>query len=226
MHPFYQQFLGALEAEDKNACITLALTAVDKGTVDLVTLYTEIIIPALRETEAKCDLGGLCVWKSQVRSSIVRTIMECCYPLISEQTLDTRHETSGKRDRVIVVSPEDEFDDIEARMIADFFALAGHEVIFVGSDTPTSEIVQALGLVKPAFLVLVVSNFYSIVEIQNSIEQLKAARDEQKLTTKMVVSGRAFPVGSDLPAKVGADAAVSSFQNIVALTKGGSHVRS
>ena len=47
MHPMYEEFVGHLAREDKLRCVELALSKLSRGEIDVVTLYNEVLTPAL-----------------------------------------------------------------------------------------------------------------------------------------------------------------------------------
>lgn len=51
-------------------------------------MYTKILAPSLNTMECKIDEKNICIWREHVRISIIRTIVECCYPYIMKE----RHE--------------------------------------------------------------------------------------------------------------------------------------
>ena len=73
----YQDFQSALEQEDKQQCVKLALGALEQGALDLVGLYTNILAPALNQMTFRDEDHHLAIWKEHIRSAIVRTILEC-----------------------------------------------------------------------------------------------------------------------------------------------------
>lgn len=147
MHPFYEKFLNLLVSEDKENCVNFILDKLDKGEIDVVTLYTDILTLALNSMFCtEDDDDSECIWKEHVRTSIVRTILECCYPyLIKERKakgIDRRNE------KIIVVCPSEEIHEIGARMIVDYFTMLGFDAIFIGANTPREEILNAISMMK------------------------------------------------------------------------------
>ncbi|HAL73456.1 MAG TPA: hypothetical protein DCM45_00005, partial [Clostridiales bacterium] len=115
-------FRSALSAMDKPRSVRLAIDALASGTADLVTLYEQVLAPTLNTmTDASLD-QALYIWQEHVRSGIIRSIIEACYPhLLNILDRSGIELTKGK---VVIVSPTDEFHELGARMGSDFFNLA------------------------------------------------------------------------------------------------------
>ena len=82
MHPLYDEFVSYLDDEDKEKCVQFVLSNLQNHALDIVTLYNEILTPALYADFCKEEEKEICIWKEHIRTSIVRTIIECCYPFI------------------------------------------------------------------------------------------------------------------------------------------------
>ncbi len=78
----YSRFRPLIDGEDKEGCVQFALSLLESETVDIVSLYEGVLAPAARETVCTIRQRPLCVWEEHVRTSILRTVIECCYPHI------------------------------------------------------------------------------------------------------------------------------------------------
>ena len=103
-------------------------------------------------------------------------------------------------------------------MVADFFTLAGYDVTFVGANTPIDTFIASVGLVKPRYVAISVTNYYNLVALRKAIERI---RDVLPEGTEILVGGRAFEGRPDLADELGADRLVSTFEEIRALDGGG-----
>ena len=81
----YEEFLVLLEAENKQDAVQYAFDLLDSGKMDVKTLYTQVLTPALNQMQCKLDDKNMCIWKEHVRTAIVRTIVECCYPYVIKE---------------------------------------------------------------------------------------------------------------------------------------------
>ena len=216
MHSFYKEFLTYLDRQDKEHCVSFVLDKLSSGEIDIVTLYEEILTPSLREQFCRESGTEICIWEEHVRTSIVRTVIECCFPyLIGERD---RLYISGKKGQVIVTCPVEEYHEIGARMVADFFTLCGYDVTFVGANTPREEVFSALTFIKPVFIAISVTNYYNLVAARKMINRLKEIRTETKGIFKIIVGGIAFQDNPSSAGEMGADRLLVTFSDIKALS--------
>lgn len=215
MDILFQRFSEYLYSEDKEAAVNLIVDKfklVDK-IEDLVFIYTEVLEKALNTMMCASENKVLCIWKEHVRSAIVRTILENAYPHIVRLRKSLYKNAPTKK--VTVVCPDGEYHEIGARMVADFFALANFDTVFVGSSTPKEEFILAINEIKPDVLALSVTNYFNIVSAQKTIA---AIRNSAKECPLIVVGGNAFINNPDITS-IGADRLLNSFDEICKLSE-------
>ncbi|NCC88701.1 MAG: cobalamin-binding protein [Clostridia bacterium] len=215
MERLYEIFSTYLDAEDKEKAVSLIVDEFQKAQSiqDFINIYTEVLERALNEM--KCDLKDkkICIWKEHVRSSIVRTILECAYPYM----VKLRNKLyNGKRYGIaVIICPDGEYHEIGARMVADFFTLAGFDSVYVGSSTPKEEFIYAINEIQPKILALSVTNYFNIVSAKRTIEAIRANAQEMPF---IVVGGNAF-VNNQNTKEIGADKYLQTYEDIAALAK-------
>lgn len=203
----YRQFLAHLEKEDKYASVDFAVSLLKNKQVSIRSLYNDYLRKVLNEMEAN-EGNHLAIWKEHVRSGIIRTILECCYPYVVEQKLETLGPTLiGK---AVVICPEGEYHELGARMVSDYFTLCGFETHYVGSSTPKEEFIAVIHAVNPDCIAIGVTNYFNLVEAQRTIELIRA----KGLNTKIYVGGQAFQHNKKAFMDMGADALLESYEDI------------
>jgi len=105
MHGLYDQFMEHLAAEDKEKSLDFVRQKLDAGEIDILTLYTEILMPAQNQLVCWQD-ETLCIWKEHVRTSIIRTIIEFCYPYVVKER-DAKFGGANGR-KVLIGCPSEE----------------------------------------------------------------------------------------------------------------------
>lgn len=218
IHPLYNQFLKYLEEENRQQCVDFGLSKLSNNEVDLVTFYEEILAPSMRERACRGKQREIWVWEEHVRSSIVRTVIECCYPYVVKER-DERYR-SGPAGKVIVFCPADEYHEIGARMVADFFTLCGFDAVFVGANTPHAEMIGAIGYVKPKYVAISVTNYYNLVAACKTVQKMSEVRETSGTDFKIIVGGQAFERNPDMDKEMGADFFLSTFDDIRRLSQG------
>jgi methanogenic corrinoid protein MtbC1 len=214
---FRGDFLEALEREDRAACVEMALHRLEMGHTDVLSLYREVLAPALNEWQRDEADADICVWREHVRTSIVRTVVEAAYPYVVKEAA-RRDLAKGKGARVAVLCPPDELHELGARMVADFFTLAGFETTFVGASTPIDDLVAALGHIRPRYVAISVTSPYNLIALRKTIERIRGRVPEG---TKVIVGGRAVAHDPELAKRIGADMVMSTFEEISELPGGG-----
>ena len=205
--------MGYLENEDKEGALNYILQLLNSGKVNIPTLYAEILAPSLNNMNCNVKRKEICIWKEHIRSSIIRTIIECCYPYVAKESkLKVQNN-----EKVIIVCPSEEFHELGARMAADFFTICGYNSIFVGSNTPQMDFLNAIDVINPKYIVISVSNYYNLVFAKRMISTIKEKTLDKKL--KIIVGGRAFEENPQVYKEIGADFDVNSFEQIENISK-------
>lgn len=204
----YEKFIELLEEEDKEEAVFFALNLVESKEYDVVQLYTEILCPSLNNMECKLEDKNICIWKEHIRTGIIRTIVEGCY----EEVIKYRDKNIKKNGKTaVVMCPPEEYHDIGARMVADFFTICGFDTIFVGSNTPFNDFYNAIREVDPDIVAISVSNYYNLFSTKKIIDKLKKV---EGVKFKIVVGGYAFDKTEENKEKVGADYYAHTFLDI------------
>ncbi len=213
----YEAFRALLDAEDKEACVLFALARLDAGDLDIVELYEDVLARAAREQQCTRRGRQLCIWEEHVRTSIIRTVVECCYPHLMRAR---RREGVATKGSVLIVCPTEEYHELGARMAADLFTLCGFDVTFVGSNTPQQDIIEAASLLQPAYVGVSVTNPYNIVAARRVIQQLREVRSRSGGAFRIIVGGYAFEHDPRLVDELGADQLVRDYADIRRLAGG------
>ena len=206
MHKLLPEFNALADAEDRQACIEWALARLESGALDIVTLYEQILGPALNDMKCKDAEAAVCVWKEHVRSSMIRTVIECCYPHVMKQRGSRRN---GQK--VVVVCPSGDLHEIGARMVADFFTLCGCDSIFVGANTPLEDFLAAVEHIRPRFVCVSVTNYFNLVAARKVVSRIRTAAGKD---VTILAGGQAFRNNPAEAKQMGADVLVGGFGDI------------
>jgi methanogenic corrinoid protein MtbC1 len=209
-----ERVAGALIRKDRAACVEAAVGALAAGEVDVPTLYQEVLAPALNEADYGPGPSEVRIWQEHIRSAIVRTVVENCATFVARERA-ARGRAGGPP--VVVYCPPEELHEIGARMVADFFEIAGFEVAFVGANTPRSEATAAIRLVRPALVAVSVSTTYALTLAKRSVADLRALREREGLSFRIVVGGHAFANNPQVGRAMGADLLLATFEDIARL---------
>lgn len=203
----YEEFIVYLQQEDREKAVNFVLNKLQTKEIDIVNLYTKILAPSLNSMACDVEDKRICVWREHVRSSIIRTIIENCYPYVMKERREIYKYDNNYL--VFVVCPMEEYHEIGARMVTDFFTLCGCKAIFVGSNTPFEDIINAVDILKPDFVALSVTNYYNLVHVKRIIDEINKEK-----TYKIVLGGNAFKNNKELVKELGAYKLIDSFDDI------------
>jgi len=212
MHKYFDEFIKAFQLEDREASLNLTLSKLKNDELDITELYTEILAPALNSM-VQNENDKASIWREHVRSSIIRTIIENCYPYVIKERNEKYKIKTDKK--VAVVCPSEEYHEIGARMITDFFTLLGYDAVFVGSNTPKDEFLEALAVIKLDYIAISVSNPYNLIAARKAIEKISGANPK----VKILVGGNAFNQHNNAYKEIGADMYLNKFEDILELSK-------
>ena len=101
-------------------------------------------------------------------------------------------------------------------MVADFFTLYGYEAIFVGANTPRTEIGDAINTLKPRIIAISVTNYFNLMEAEKAISLIKEHTD---FDGKIIVGGLAFMKNPEIYKKIGADIFVENYNQLQKLSE-------
>lgn len=217
MSQYLEEFSQILEGENKEEAVRFALDLLRTETLDVIGLYSEILTPALNHMKCNLKEKQVCVWKEHVRTAIVRTIVENCYPYVLE-----KRGAGANKGTAVVICPPGEYHDLGARMVADFFTICHYDTVFVGSNTPYEDFYNAADLIHPDIIAISVSNYYNLVVTKKIVAELKNKTGHK---AKIVVGGYAFRDNRENHlATVGADSYAESFSDIKRIAEAGGNV--
>ncbi|MBD3186139.1 cobalamin-binding protein [Candidatus Bathyarchaeota archaeon] len=213
MEKYMQKFSDILQTEDKEACVAWVKKNLDEGSFNVVELYVDILTPALNSIECTMENEAMCIWKEHVKTSIVRSIIEMAYPHV----LNMRDETCNgkKKSTVLILCPPNELHEIGARMVADFFTIAGFNTIFIGSNTPKHAFLAAIKEMEPKYVGISITNTYHLFKTHKIITEIRDAASGTGL--KIILGGSVFNEREGLLEDLNADLQLMTFKDICTL---------
>ncbi len=215
MDQIYEQFYQYFKEENKEKAVTYILEQLKAGEIDVIRLYEQVLAPMLNHMQCELEDKRICIWKEHVKTAMVRTIVECCYPYILSKRNEQNPSAKGT---VAVLCPPEEYHDLGARMVADFFTICGYQAIYVGSSTPYRDFYNAVDVIRPEVVAISVSNYYNMFAAKKMIDELKKALG---YPLKIVVGGYAFHDDAEKYKLVGADYYARSYEDILRIAEGG-----
>ncbi|PLX01393.1 MAG: hypothetical protein C0594_13235 [Marinilabiliales bacterium] len=93
--------------------------------------------------------------------------------------------------RVIVACVENEFHQIGIKMISDIFEMNGWSAHFLGSNTPTNELISFTKTIMPDMLAISLSLYFHLPFLENMLQMIR----KEFPTLTVLVGGQAFRHG-------------------------------
>lgn len=215
MIKLYEEMMKFLRVEDKENSLRLCMTALENGSISVFDLYESVLAPGLNIITEEYDIDiETLIWKEHVRSGIIRTIVECSYPYVIKERDKLGYKNNSS---AIIMCPKLEEHELGARMVADFFTIAGYKTTFIGANTPENTILKAIETIEPKYICISVTNHFNLVATKKTIEKVKQTFE---MDIKFVLGGYAFSSDPDMYKKVGGDILLKSFKDIMDLNKG------
>jgi methanogenic corrinoid protein MtbC1 len=145
----YRNYVSALVEGDRRACAAILDGQLQIG-APLRTIYIDLIQSSLYEIGDRWERTELSVVTEHVASAITETLLNHVFASM---------EPAPRVGRSVVVAAfAPEMHRIGARIVADLFELTGWDTRFVGADTPSGQLREALEARTPDLVALSLTN--------------------------------------------------------------------
>lgn len=188
-----QRYLQTLLDGKRHDASQLIMNAVQNGT-EIRDIYLYVFQRSQREIGRLWQLNQVSVAQEHFCTAATQLIMSQLYPYIFN------HDKNGRT--LIATCVGNELHEIGVRMVADFFEMAGWDTYYLGANTPTDSIINAIFDHQANMLAISATMTYHISTVTNLI---KAVRAEAIHPTKVLVGGYPFNASPQLWQHVGAD---------------------
>lgn len=210
----YLDKIKALLAEDnREGVYNYIFPLLQTGKLDVIDLYEKILTPSLDSITCETKDKRICIWQEHVRTAIVRSIIECCFPYVMEKKRQFGYPCKGS---AVILCPQEEYHEIGARMTADFFTICGYDTIFVGSNTPYEDFYNGIEIIKPTVIGISVSNFYNLIAAKRIIRGIRKRSDN---SVRIFAGGYAIDQNIENAEIIGADGYIKSFKDVLNISE-------
>jgi len=177
-----KEFLSALIIGKHNECNNLVNNYLEKDS-SIKNLYEELLKKTLYKVGELWEFNKISVATEHLASAIVESILNQLYPTII---------SNEKINKLVIAScVENEYHQIGIKMISDVFEMNGWDALFLGSNLPTSELIEFVRLRKPDLLALSLSLYFNIPKLELMINQVHHEFPDLPI----LVGGQAFQHG-------------------------------
>jgi MerR family transcriptional regulator, light-induced transcriptional regulator len=175
----YRRYLKALLAGDRHACIDIFQDQLQQG-VSLKTLYLDLVQRAMYEVGTLWERNRIAVATEHLASATTEMVLTTVYPLLFSQP--------HKDLRAIITCVPNEYHQIGARMVADFFELQGWHGFILGANTPTDGLLRMIAERDPDLVGFSMSMLFN----RAHLELMVAAVSQSFPALRLLLGGRAF----------------------------------
>ncbi len=178
----YETFLARLLSGSRSEC-TQIVNKLINSQISIKELYVNLFQRAMYDVGTLWEHNKISVATEHMCTSITENLISLCYPAIFSA------DHSGRK-AVITCTPG-EYHQIGARMVADYFELHGWDGYFVGSDTPTDELLSFIVEHQPELIAISISVSFNLANLMNIVHEIR--NSFPKLT--ILVGGQGFRWG-------------------------------
>jgi methanogenic corrinoid protein MtbC1 len=202
------KYLSALLRGERHAASKLVLDAAESG-VKIKDIYLFVFQRVQHEIGRLWQINELSVAQEHYCTAATQMIMSQLYPYIF---------TSEKNGRTMIATcVEGDYHEIGARMVADFFEMAGWDTMYLGANVPTSGILQTLAERKIDLLVVSATMTFHVRAVRELIKVIRSS--EAARNVKIMVGGYPFNVEPELWREIGADAYSANADEAIAVAE-------
>ena len=188
------RYVGALLAGDRHLASKMILDTVEGG-IPVGDIHVHVMSPAQHEIGRLWQMNRISVAQEHYCTAVTQQVMSRLYPWI--------FTTPRIGLRLIATTVEGELHELGARMVADFFELAGWDAYYLGASTPLPDLVAAIVERRPALVVISATMTRHVAMVGEYVRGIRARPEIAEVP--ILVGGYPFNVAADLWKHVGAD---------------------
>ena len=203
-----QDYVNALLGGYRRAAGHLVFEALERGE-SVRSLYLQVLQPALWEVGRLWQVQKITVAQEHFCSVATQILMAQLLP---------RQTAAARRGRgVVIACVSGDLHEVGARMVGDFFEMAGWDTYFCGANTPHAAMVQSV-VDRGAEVLAVSATMGRHVHAVQDLAELARA-DPRCSRVRILVGGHPFNVDPKLWRAVGADGTAPDADAAVALAE-------
>lgn len=203
-----RRYLDALLAADQRAAAAMILAAADGG-VPVRELYLHVFQRTQHEIGRLWQANRISVAQEHYCTAATQLVMAQLYPRIFSGTRKGRS--------LVIACVAGDLHEIGARMVADFFEMAGWDSHYCGASTPARGVVEFVLERAPDIVGISVTLASHLGAVTEVIGLLRKADGARRL--KLMTGGAPFNAAPDLWRQVGADGTAADADAAIALAE-------
>lgn len=205
-----QDYFAALLSKQQIQARLCILRAAQQG-ARVQDIYMYVLQPCQREIGRLWHMNKVSVVQEHYATAITQTMMRQLYPYLLNEV------PGSKSQRIVIACVSGEFHELGARMLADFFQMAGWDTCFLGANTPSIGIIEMVLQHHASVLCLSVTSAMNVSQATETITRLRAISDLKHV--RVMVGGYPFNQVPDLWRQIGADGYAPDAQSAVTIAE-------
>jgi methanogenic corrinoid protein MtbC1 len=201
-----QNYLQALLEGDRHTANRLIIDAVDGGTT-IKDLYLHVFERSQHEIGRLWQMNRISVAQEHYCTAATQVIMSQLYPQVFAA------ERVGRR--LVAACISGELHEIGLRMVADFFEMEGWDTYYLGANTPSTSIIQAIEDQGADILAISATMTFHLSEVVDLVDQVRGHAVGSKV--RILVGGNPFNTAPGLWQQIGADGHATDAQEAIAI---------
>jgi methanogenic corrinoid protein MtbC1 len=182
----------------------MVVSAVEAG-LSVREIYLRVLQPVQHEVGRLWQAGRISIGHEHYCTNATQLVMARLYP----------HVFSGDRGgrRAVVACVRGELHELGARMVSDFFEMAGWDSVFLGANTPRQRVIATL-VERPTHLLAI--GVTMLDQVEEARQLIADVRGSAASRVKILVGGHAFRGDSVAWQEIGADGTAADADQAIA----------
>lgn len=198
------RYLKVLLGAERHLASRLVMEAVESG-VSVKDIYLHVFQPCQREIGRLWQTNQVSVAQEHYCTAATQLIMSQLYPYVFNT------EKIGRC--LVATCVGGELHEIGMRMVADFFEMEGWDTYYLGANTPSKSVLQAIEEREAHVLGVSATITFNVGAVADLIADLRTS--EVGKDVRVLVGGRPFLIAPNLWQTVGADGYAADAQQAI-----------
>ena len=197
----YDSFKNSLLSGDRHSCAEIT-KALFTSTAAVKEVYVDLFQAAMYEIGDMWEHDLITPATEHLATGITEYCMSFAYPVI----FGAEH----KNKCAVISCLPNEYHQIGARMVADFFELNGWHGYFLGANTPINALLEMIGEKKPDVVGLSISIYFNVPVMLKVIDAIRGKYKDLRI----IVGGQGLKHGAGMAGKLGDVEIVGSLDSL------------
>lgn len=192
----------------RQAALGLVLEAVRQGH-PVIDLYADVLQPAMYRIGHLWEENQISVAQEHMATAITQFVIAQLYSLIELP--------QNSAEKIVITGVPGEFHQVGANMVADALEASGWDVRFLGTDTPSRSVLDALEEHEARILGISATMLFNVPQVIRLAEQV---REKNGGRISIIAGGAAFRLAPGLCEEIGAKGYALDLRSAIRLVNG------